>query len=97
MQLLVVYCMVLLYSALTSQTNASKAKRACLLLSKEHYEACTSALESWSRGKTIPSMVIARGFLNRPVRAHADRPPKIDEVMHCYDNANQRYLSCKNL
>ena len=97
MQLPAIYCVVLFYSLLTCQANASRSKTACLLLSKEHYEACTLALESWSRGQTVSSMVIDRGYLNKRLRSHAQRPPKIDEVMNCFNNANQRYLSCKTL
>ena len=97
MQLLFVICIMLLYTATNSLAALpSTSKKACLYLSLKDFRACSSVLESWSRGKAESPVVIAHGYLVQK-RGDPNGPLKIDEVMNCFENANQRYLGCTNL
>ena len=97
MQLLFVPCIILLYTATNSvATLILTSKTDCLNLSLKDFRACSSILESWSRGREESPVVIAHGYL---VHESVDPygPLKIDEVIHCFKNAKQRFLDCKNL
>ena len=101
MQRLFVRCIMLLYIPLTTyslDTLTSTSKKACLYSSLKDFRACSSVLEKWSRGNAESPVVIAHGYLvhNRK-RVDSHGPLKIDEVMSCFENVNQRYMSCINL